>query len=76
MKHFKKILAILLLLVLTITPVYAEKINENDSNFLADDNLVVEKNLGGNLFAAGTSVKVKGNVEQGPQQACKSNFGL
>ena len=63
MKHFKKILAILLLLVLTITPVYAEKINENDSNFLADDNLVVEKNLGGNLFAAGTSVKVKGNVD-------------
>ena len=63
MKHFKKILAILLLLVLTITPVYAEKINENDSNFLADDNLVVEKNLGGNLFAAGTSVKVKGNID-------------
>jgi hypothetical protein len=59
----KKILGILLVLVLIVTPVSAETIKENDSNFLAEDNLIVETNICGNLFAAGQSVKVKSDVD-------------
>ena len=59
----KKIFGLFLALLLVITPVYAEEIKEEDANFLADESLVVETNIGGSLFAAGSNVKVKSKVD-------------
>ena len=56
----KKIFLLLIVLLGLVTiPVHAEEM----TNFLTDENLVVDKEIGKTTFAAGNSVKVSSNID-------------
>ena len=62
----KKIISLLLVigvLLSTVGITYALEIKENHANFLAEEDLVVEKEINGTLFAAGNTVKVTSSVD-------------
>ena len=62
----KKIISLLLIvgvLLSTVGITYALEIKDHHTNFLAEEDLTVEKDIAGSLFAAGNTVKATSNVD-------------
>ena len=62
----KKIISLLLVIAVLLgsgAVVRALEIKENHTNFLADEDLVVDKSVQGSLFAAGNTVKTESEVD-------------
>ena len=62
----KKIISLLLVLAILLSGtavVHAIELKDNHANFAADNDLIIEKELGGSLFAAGNNIRVTSSVD-------------